>query len=123
MTRHGAGANTRFTLKHDHRHDDGEADAVTFYGGTSGWAAHGRRFLGRRGQRGAVHARGLDASLTNVWRVAADPAGSKDARFATSLRGATIRPGVSAEFDTTKAVAPRPRPGVGERHGLRLRRG
>ena len=35
VTRQGTGAGTRFTLKHDHRHADGEADAVTFYGGTS----------------------------------------------------------------------------------------
>ena len=30
VTREGTGADTRFTLKHDHRHADGEADAVSF---------------------------------------------------------------------------------------------
>lgn len=28
-------SNNLFTLKHDHRHEDGSADAVTFYGGTA----------------------------------------------------------------------------------------
>ncbi|MEC7622586.1 MAG: hypothetical protein VYA25_00210, partial [Pseudomonadota bacterium] len=52
---------------------------------------------------------GLDASLTNVWRVAVDPAGSKDARFAYQLtrRNDPTRR-FRVEFDMTKAVAPPP---------------
>ena len=111
VTRHGASADTRFTLKHDHRHDDGEADAVTFYGGTSADAGSARaQDFPVDAESVALFAReGLDASLTNVWRVAVDPAGSKDARFAYQLtrRNDPTRR-FRVEFDTTKAVAPPP---------------
>lgn len=111
VTRHGAGANTRFTLKHDHRHADGEADAVTFYGGTSVEAGSARaQDFPVDAESVALFTReGLDASLTNVWHVAVDPAGSKDARFAYQLtrRNDPTRR-FRVEFDTTKAVAPPP---------------
>ena len=111
VTRHGAGADTRFTLKHDHRHDDGEADAVTFYGGTSADAGSARaQDFPVDAESVALFTReGLDASLTNVWHVAVDPAGSKDARFAYQLtrRNDPTRR-FRVEFDTTKAVAPPP---------------
>ena len=111
VTRHGAGAETRFTLKHDHRHDDGEADAVTFYGGTSADAGSARaQDFPVDAESVALFTReGLDASLTNVWHVAVDPAGSKDARFAYQLtrRNDPTRR-FRVEFDTTKAVAPPP---------------
>ena len=111
VTRHGAGAETRFTLKHDHRHADGEADAVTFYGGTSADAGSARaQDFPVDAESVALFTReGLNASLTNVWRVAVDPAGSKDARFANQLtrRNDPTRR-FRVEFDTTKAVAPPP---------------
>lgn len=111
VTRHGAGAETRFTLKHDHRHDDGEADAVTFYGGTSVEAGSARaQDFPVDAESVALFTReGLDASLTNVWHVAVDPAGSKDARFVYQLtrRNDPTRR-FRVEFDTTKAVAPPP---------------
>ncbi|UOR09357.1 hypothetical protein LCM18_02150 [Qipengyuania flava] len=111
VTRHGAGADMRFTLKHDHRHVDGEADAVTFYGGTSADAGSARaQDFPVDAESVALFTReGLDASLTNVWRVAVDPAGSKDARFAYQLtrRNDPTRR-FRVEFDTTKAVAPPP---------------
>ena len=111
VTRHGAGADTRFTLKHDHRHADGEADAVTFYGGTSADAGSARaQDFPVDAESVALFTReGLDASLTNVWHVAVDPAGSKDARFAYQLtrRNDPTRR-FRVEFDTTKAVAPPP---------------
>ena len=111
VTRHGAGADTRFTLKHDHRHDDGEADAVTFYGGTSADAGSARaQDFPVEAESVALFTReGLDASLTNVWHVAVDPAGSKDARFVYQLtrRNDPTRR-FRVEFDTTKAVAPPP---------------
>jgi hypothetical protein len=111
VTRHGAGANTRFTLKHDHRHADGEADAVTFYGGTSVQAGSARaQDFPVDAESVALFMReGLDASLTNVWHVAVDPAGSKDARFAYQLtrRNDPTRR-FRVEFDMTKAVAPPP---------------
>ncbi len=111
VTRHGAGANTRFTLKHDHRHADGEADAVTFYGGTSvdAGSARAQDFRVDAESVALFTREGLDASLTNVWHVAVDPAGSKDARFAYQLtrRNDPTRR-FRVEFDTTKAVAPPP---------------
>ena len=111
VTRHGAGADTRFTLKHDHRHDDGEADAVTFYGGTSveAGSARAQNFPVDAESVALFTREGLDASLTNVWHVAVDPAGSKDARFAYQLtrRNDPTRR-FRVEFDTTKAVAPPP---------------
>ena len=111
VTRHGAGAETRFTLKHDHRHADGAADAVTFYGGTSADAGSARaQDFPVDAESVALFTReGLDASLTNVWHVAVDPAGSKDARLAYQLtrRNDPTRR-FRVEFDTTKAVAPPP---------------
>jgi hypothetical protein len=111
VTRHGAGADMRFTLKHDHRHADGEADVVTFYGGTSVEAGSARaQDFPVDAESVALFTReGLDASLTNVWHVAVDPAGSKDARFAYQLtrRNDPTRR-FRVEFDTTKAVAPPP---------------
>ena len=87
VTREGEGAATRFTLKHDHRHDDGEADAVTFYGGTSTDAGTARaQDFPVDGESVALFTReGLDASLSNVWRVEVDPAAQADARFAYQL--------------------------------------
>ena len=87
VTREGEGAATRFTLKHDHRHDDGEADAVTFYGGTSADAGSAlAQDFPVDGESVALFTReGLDASLTNVWRVEVDPATQADARFVYQL--------------------------------------
>ncbi|MBB3034089.1 hypothetical protein [Alteriqipengyuania lutimaris] len=89
VTREGPGAPV--TLKHDHRHADSEADAVTFYGGTSDAAgtARARDFpvdaesialFGRPEHEGA-----FDASLTNVWRIEVDPAHEPDAQFVYQL--------------------------------------
>lgn len=87
VTREGSGAETRFTLKHDHRHADGEADAVTFYGGTSADAgsANAQDFP-VDGESVTLFTReGLDASLTNVWRIEVTPRGSADAGFVYQL--------------------------------------
>ncbi|WP_435416747.1 hypothetical protein WAB17_07540 [Parerythrobacter aurantius] len=104
-------------LKHDHRHEDGTGDAVTMYGGDT--ADEGTR----RSQSFPVDAEsiamfegaGLPASVTNVWTVEVDPAGSPEARFAYQLRR-TIASGAPAdrlfrvEFDTTRPVAVPPAP-------------
>ncbi|TMM48435.1 hypothetical protein [Qipengyuania marisflavi] len=87
VTKTGTGRAARLTLKHDHRHDDGTPDAVTFYGGIT--AAPGTA----RAQDFPVDAEsialfgreGLAASLTNVWRVEVDPAGTGGAKFAYQL--------------------------------------
>lgn len=87
VTRGGTGAETRFTLKHDHRHADGEADAVTFYGGTSADAGSASaQDFPVDAESVALFAReGLSASLTNVWWIEVTPHGSADARFAYQL--------------------------------------
>lgn len=87
VTREGNGADTRFTLKHDHRHADGEADAVTFYGGTSADAgsASAQDFPVDAESVTLFTREGLGASLTNVWRIEVTPRGSADARFAYQL--------------------------------------
>lgn len=83
VTRHADG----LRLKHHHYHADGSADAVTLYGGdtlSSGTApvqdfpvdAFSQALFGREG---------LDASLTNVWRIEVDAAGTPGARFAYQL--------------------------------------
>jgi hypothetical protein len=87
VTREGTGADTRFTLKHDHRHADGEADAVTFYGGTTADAGSaGAQDFPVDAESVTLFTReGLGASLTNVWRIEVTPRGSADARFAYQL--------------------------------------
>ena len=83
VTRSGDG----LTLKHDHRHADGEADAVTFYGGTTQGAGDPRaQDFPVDAESIALFTReGLDASLTNVWRIEVDPASEPDARFVYQL--------------------------------------
>ena len=98
-------------LKHDHRHEDGSADAVTMYGGDTAGAGSARA------QNFPVHAEsivlfereGLDASLTNVWRIEVDPAGEPNATFAYQLtrRNDPTRL-FRAEFDASEEVAPPP---------------
>lgn len=87
VTRSGAGPDMRLTLKHDHRHADGEADAVTFYGGTTAdaGAARGQDFPVDAESIALFTREGLDASLTNVWRVEVDPADTSDGLFAYQL--------------------------------------
>lgn len=106
------------SLKHDHRHQDGEPDAVTMYGGVQRDPAAGTA----RAQRFPVDAEsiamfereGLGASVTNVWTVEVDPAGTPEGRFAYQLQrtvagGAPEERLFRVEFDLTKPVdAPPP---------------
>ncbi|HCJ44733.1 MAG TPA: hypothetical protein DHV58_12190 [Erythrobacter sp.] len=111
VTREGEGAATRFTLKHDHRHADGEADAVTFYGGASPDAGSaGAHDFPVDGESVALFTReGLDASLTNVWRVEVDPAAQANARFVYQLtrRNDPTRL-FRVEFDASTPIAAPP---------------
>ena len=74
-------------LKHDHRHADGEADAVTFYGGDTARAgtASGQDFPVDGESIALFRRAGLDASLTNVWRLEVDLAGPPAAAFVYQL--------------------------------------
>lgn len=111
VTREGEGDAARFTLKHDHRHDDGEADAVTFYGGPTDQAgtAQAQDFPVDPYSIALFEREGLDASLTNVWRIEVDPAGTADATFAYQLtrRNDPTRL-FRVEIDAATPIAPPP---------------
>ena len=111
VTRQGTGVGTRFTLKHDHRHADGEADAVTFYGGTSAdtGGVRDQDFPVDDESIALFSREGLDASLTNVWRIEVDPAGMPEAAFAYQLtrRNDPTRL-FRVEFDASAPVEPPP---------------
>ena len=104
---------TGLRLKHDHRHEDGSADAVTMYGGDTADKGTGRaqEFPVDRESIDLFTREGLDVSVTNVWRVEVDPATRPAAQFAYQLR----RAGENArlfrvEFDLSSPVPPPPPP-------------
>ena len=84
LVTHDGGA---ITLKHDHRHADGEPDAVTFYGGTTATSgtANAQDFPVDAESIALFEREGLSASLTNVWRMEVDPAGAPDPEFTYQL--------------------------------------
>lgn len=93
-------------LKHDHRHDDGSADALTQYGGetTGPGSATRLEFPADRFSRDMFIAQNLPQSVPNVWAVEISPGRT----FAYELR----RPGrfVRIEFDLTRPVTVPPPP-------------
>ena len=95
-------------LKHDHRHEDGSEDAVTQYGGDTlaSGTARVQDFPVDAYSIALFEREGLDASLTNVWRMEVDPAGEQGARFAYQLtrRNDPTRL-FRAEFDLTERIA------------------
>lgn len=96
LTRTGLGVQ----LQHDHRHEDGEPDAVTLYGGHT--EDEGTRvsqsFPADDYSRDLFRREGLDASVANVWAMEIEPG----ERFAYQLD----RPGrhFRAEFDLSRPV-------------------
>ncbi len=99
-------------LKHDHRHADGEEDAVTQYGGDtrSAGTARVQDFPVDADSVMMFVSEGLDQSLTNVWRVEVDAEGEPGARFAYQLtrRNDPTRL-FRVEFDLTRTIdAPPP---------------
>ncbi len=95
-------------LKHDHRHEDGSEDAVTMYGGDTANAGTGRAqdFPVDAESVALFRREGLDVSVTNVWRVEVDPAGTEDAMFAYQLsREVPVERLFRVEFDLTEPVA------------------
>lgn len=92
-------------LKHDHRHEDGSADAVTFYGGDTGDAGSATRqtFPVDADSIANFRANKLDASVTNIWAMEVN-----DDSFAYELRRANRF--FRVEFDLTKPVTPPPAP-------------
>lgn len=66
---------TGLSLKHDHRHEDGEPDAVSLYGGdtaTKGTALE-QAFPVDDFSKELFRREGLEVSMTNVWTVTLDP--------------------------------------------------
>lgn len=113
ITRTDAAGEGGLRLKHDHRHEDGSADVLTMYGGDT--AAEGSA----RVQAFPVDAEsialfwreGRQVSVTNVWQVAVDPAGTPGAAYVYAL----TRPAPNArlfrvEFDLTRPITAPPAP-------------
>lgn len=100
-------------LKHDHRHEDGSPDAVTMYGGDTAapGTARAQDFPVDAESVALFRREGLDASVTNVWRVEVDPAGAPGARFAYQLTREVPTPRLfRVEFDLTRPIPPPPAP-------------
>ncbi len=108
---------TGIRLKHDHRHEDGEPDAVTLYGGDTADGGTPRRqsFPVDEESIAMFQREGLDASVTNIWSIAVDPAGTRGADFTYAL-SRTIAAGApqdrdfTVRFDLTRPIAPPPAP-------------
>jgi hypothetical protein len=91
-------------LKHDHRHEDGSEDDVTWYGGhsTDPGRAFRQTFPVDAYSRALFLSRDLDVSVTNYWNLEVRPGQV----FAYEL----VRSGrhLRADFDLTKPVAAPP---------------
>lgn len=99
-------------LKHDHRHADGSADPVTFYGGDTAapGTARTQSFPVDAESIAMFRREGLSASVTNVWSVEVDPVGTPGGVYAYTLRrtvagGAPAERHFRVEFDLTQPVA------------------
>ena len=97
----------RLALHHDHRHEDGSPDAVTWYGG-----ARDDRFSGSRlnfpadaATKALFDAEGIPQSKDNIWAIEVRPSHSL---FAYEM----ARPNrfFRIEFDTSKPVETPPAP-------------
>lgn len=102
-------------LKHDHRHSDGEADAVTMYGGDTAEPGSARiqAFPVDAESIALFEREGLTASVTNIWSVEVDPASAPDGQFVYQLRrtregGAPEDRLFRVEFDLSEPVSPPP---------------
>ncbi len=100
-------------LKHDHRHKDGSKDAVTMYGGDTATpgTARAQDFPVDAESVEMFEREGLAVSVTNIWRMEVDPAGTPGATFAYQLtRQPPSNRKFRVEFDLTKPVTPPPAP-------------
>lgn len=79
---------TGLRLKHDHRHADGEEDALTQYGGDTAdeGTARTQSFPVDQFSIDMFNAQGYDASVTNVWSVEVDPAGTEGGQYVYQLK-------------------------------------
>lgn len=97
----------QWELRHDHRHEDGEPDALTLYGGFASTASDALRqeFPADQATKDLFDRENIPVSKTNVWAVEVDPPANL---FAYELK----RPQrfLRVEFDTSKPVAAPPSP-------------
>lgn len=110
-TRTGTAAGLR--LKHNHRHADGQPDAMTRYGGdtVAPGSAAVQEFPVDAESVALFRAEGRTVSVTNVWRVEVSPAASPNARFAYQLiRQPPNARNFRVEFDLTRPIAAPPPP-------------
>lgn len=98
-------------LKHDHRHKDGESDAVTMYGGdtASAGSASAQDFPVDAESIAMFEREGLTASVTNIWTVEIDAAETENGTFAYQLKrtaegGAPEDRFFRVEFDLSETV-------------------
>ena len=96
-----SGQNTkRLALRHDHRHEDGSADAITYYGGLAADINPNRiTFPADQATKDLFDRENIPISKTNIWAIIIDP--TQDL-FAYEM----TRPqrNFKIEFDTSKAV-------------------
>jgi len=88
------------TLKHDHRHEDGEPDAVSMYGGKTADEGSAKRqaFPVDQFSKDLFIREGLDVSITNTWVVSIEP--GSIFTYALSRQNRDFR----VQFDLTKPV-------------------
>jgi quinoprotein glucose dehydrogenase len=93
-------------LAHDHRHEDGSPDAVTFYGGrtTDRGTAALQQFPADDYSKQLFVAQGIPQSATNVWSMELVPG----ERFSYVLRRSNRH--FRVDFDLRETVAPPPPP-------------
>ncbi|MGK2857305.1 MAG: hypothetical protein ACSLFQ_08870 [Thermoanaerobaculia bacterium] len=92
-----------FRLKHDHRHEDGSEDEVTWYGGDT---REIRDDYALEFHADAHTASMLPASATNIWTMSIDPGKS----FSYALRREASGRRFRVEFDLTRPVPDPPAP-------------
>ncbi len=88
------------TLKHDHRHEDGEPDAVTMYGGTTATPGTNTRqdFPADPFSKDLFIREGLDVSVDNIWTITVNP--GQTFTYALARPNRDFR----AEFDLTQPI-------------------
>jgi hypothetical protein len=92
-----------FRLKHDHRHENGSEDEVTWYGGDTREIGDGLAF---EFHADAHTASMLPASATNIWTISIEPGKS----FSYGLRREASGRRFRVEFDLTRTVPVPPAP-------------
>jgi hypothetical protein len=90
-------------LKHDHRHEDGTPEELTWYGGDTAVFGEPHR---QEFPADAETATMLPAAATNVWTVEVRPGQV----FAYALRREGTERRLRVDFDLTRPVAPPPPP-------------